>query len=407
MKVELQPGVLRGTISIVSSKSDAHRALICAALFGGAKIELTSTSADIEATARVLSSLGADIKKEGMNYIVEPIKNVPDSCVLDCGESGSTLRFLMPVAAALCSNVTFVGSGRLPNRPMNDMCNALRENGCNVSANNLPITIEGKLKSGDFVFPGNVSSQYISGTLFALPLLKNGGKIQLTSDLESEGYVDLTLSSLEKFGVTFEKTENGFSFSAKKNLNLIKKDLYQVEGDWSNAAFWFCSNFLGSAIKVAGLDNHSKQGDRKILSILASFLSCGDVFVDARSIPDLIPTLAVASCGRNATTYFTNCERLKIKESDRIKSTVDLIVSLGGNVTCTENSITVFGQEKLKGGEVDGANDHRIVMAASIASSICKNPVIIKGAEAVEKSYPRFFEDFSFLGGKVDVIDIR
>lgn len=414
MNVCIKSAELSGTVKAVASKSDAHRALICAAL--GSKpcqIEISSTSVDIEATATLLAELGAGISKNGTVYTVVPLdKNAVKgkTCTLNCHESGSTLRFMLPVAAALGANATFVGEGRLPQRPMHDMVQQLCANGCNVQAKDggfLPISVSAGLKNGSFVLPGNVSSQYITGLLFALPLLPDGGKIELTTNLESASYVDLTLQVLAQFGVSCKKAPDYRSFVYDSFVPYVSPDTYTVEGDWSQAAFWLSAGFLGADVTVTGLKDESSQGDKAVKQILAQFAGTENVEVDARNIPDLIPVLAIAACGRNARTTFANCGRLRLKESDRIESTCKMIESLGGKTASTQDTLTVFGSGKLCGGTVDGMNDHRIVMASAVASVLCTQNVTILGAQAINKSYPAFFTDFAALKGDFDVIDIR
>ena len=407
MDVVISKSKLSGHISAISSKSDAHRALICAALGDKpCRIQLGSMSDDIEATAHVLSVLGAEIKRDGFSFLVKPVWNhLPEECILDCNESGSTLRFLFPVAAALVPSVTFTGKGRLPQRPMEEICSVMRLNGCEIDKDLLPISIKGLLKNGCFSLPGNVSSQYISGLLFALPLLNGKSEIKITSALESSSYINLTLQTMKKFGMEPERRDNGFLFSGDEHY--VSPENYQVEGDWSNSAFWYAARFLGTDIAVDGLYENSVQGDKAVVKILDSFSLSGDLTVSAKEIPDLIPVLAVASCHRKAKTVFSDCQRLRLKESNRILSTCDMINALGGRAEGTEDSICVYGTGTLTGGAVDSVNDHRIAMSAAVASLICEQNVTIKNAQAVNKSYPAFFDDFKKLGGNLNVIDVR
>ena len=407
MDVVISKSKLSGHINAISSKSDAHRALICAALGDKpCRIQLGSMSDDIEATAHVLSVLGAEIKRDGFSFLVKPVWNhLPEECVLDCNESGSTLRFLFPVAAALVPSVTFTGRGRLPQRPMEEICSVMRLNGCEIDRVLLPISIKGLLKNGCFSLPGNVSSQYISGLLFALPLLNGKSEIKITSALESSSYINLTLQTMKKFGVEPKRLEDGFLFNGDEHY--VSPENYQVEGDWSNSAFWYAARFLGADIAVDGLSENSMQGDKAVVKILDSFSLSGDLTVSAKEIPDLIPVLAVAACHRKAKTVFSDCQRLRLKESNRILSTCDMINALGGRAEGTEDSICVYGTGALTGGVVDSVNDHRIAMSAAVASLICEQNVTIKNAQAVNKSYPAFFDDFKKLGGNLNVIDVR
>lgn len=380
MDIKITPSHLEGTVCAPPSKSHAHRLMVALALSGHEIPKSFCTSADTKATRNALSELHNGGKP-------------------DCGESGTTLRFLLPVAAALGANVTFTGHGRLPERPMAALTNTLRENGAKISADNLPISVSGKLRPGTFTVPGFISSQFISGLLFALPLLDNDSEIIIEGKRESAGYIDMTLKTLSDFSIKIKKTDCGFKI--KGNQKYIKPEYCPVEGDWSNAAFFICMNELGNDVIVTGLDKSSLQCDRAVLEILGSL---GKGEIDISQCPDLFPVLAVTACGTVGDTKFVNAERLRIKESDRIAAVEEMINALGGNAESTESTLTVHGTGRLSGGEIDSANDHRIVMAATTAACICSEPVIIHGAQAVEKSYPDFFEDYKTLGGKADVI---
>lgn len=403
MRVRIVPKKLCGELTAVSSKSDAHRALICAALSDApCEVRLNAVSRDIEATVGALISLGARVQASSGGLLVTPLNRARRfSTALDCAESGSTLRFLMPIAAAICKKAIFTGSGRLPLRPQLELTEQLRRHGCAVSADTLPLEITGKLTGGEFTLRGDVSSQYISGLLFALPLV-GGGRINLTTSLESAAYVDMTINTLARFGITVMKHENGFSVESAEEYRSPTR--YDTEGDWSSAAFWLVSDFLGGKVEVLGLNETSVQGDRAVKAILAEFSEAGELTIDASGIPDLVPVLAAAACGRKEKTTFANCARLCLKESDRLKTTADMINALGGNAQYCETELTINGTGVLRGGEVNGANDHRIVMAAATAAAICEETVIISDAEAVKKSYPAFFNDFVKLGGTADVI---
>ena len=408
MILELQPAKLKGTVEAIASKSDAHRALICAAFADApCSLKISTTSKDIEATAEVLEAFGADIDQTDDLYKVSPSKAKTLKCTADCNESGSTLRFLLPVAAAVGGEVLFTGQGRLPNRPMTELCRTLQANGISFkqhSENFLPLTLSGRLTGRDFLLPGNVSSQYISGLLFA-STIADGGTIRLSSKLESASYVEITRHVLEKFGVKTEAAADSYTVPA--NQKLVSPGFYAVEGDWSCSAFWLCAEFMGSDVSVSNLDMNSPQGDKAAVEILKLFESSKECSVDCSDIPDLVPPLAVAACARKSTTHFVNAARLRLKESDRIESVANLIKNLGGKIETTEDSITIFGNGSLKGGKISSQNDHRIVMAAAIASTISEEPVTIDGAEAVQKSYPSFFQDFNKLGGTFNVISLR
>ncbi|NCB42034.1 MAG: 3-phosphoshikimate 1-carboxyvinyltransferase [Clostridia bacterium] len=380
MKVEIIPGKLDGQISSIPSKSYAHRILICAALSGCKKpIFINQPSEDIQATQKALRILGGDK-------------------LADCGESGTTLRLLFPVAAALGLDVEFVGHGRLPQRPMEPMLTLLREHGCEIAGEHLPLKIKGMLKSGKYTLPGDISSQYISGLLLALPLLEGTSEISLTTPLESRGYVDMTLDTLNKFHIEILPTEQGWLVNG--NQKYREPEDLSIEGDWSNSAFWLVANALGSQVNVAGLQEKTYQKDSQINKILRQKPTA----IDVKDIPDLVPILAVWACGNKSTTVLENCGRLRLKESDRIASVCKMIDELGGKAKEKNDNIVIEGTGALRGGIVESENDHRIAMAAAIAATICQANVIIRGAEAVNKSYPNFFEDYRSLGGEVHVI---
>lgn len=394
MNIRIVPHRLEGSIKAISSKSVAHRMLICAALANGkSKVEIDSTSADIEATVSALKSLGAVIEKDGKAYTVEPIKDA-NSALVDCNESGSTLRFLVPVASSLGKKCVFTGRGRLPQRPMSVLTDEMKKHGVFVN-DGFPIEIDGKLEKGKYFISASVSSQFITGLLLALPQV-GGGEIILTGDLQSKSYIDITLSVMEKFGIRVTETENGYVVPNQK----FDAACLRAEGDWSNAAF-----FLSCGVEVLNLDYNSKQGDRKITEILKMLESeKGDVFIDVSDVPDLVPVICVKAAVRQGRTHIINAGRLKLKESDRILSTVAMVNSLGGSARGDDDSIVIDGKPRLCGGRVDSFNDHRIVMAAAVASQYCENEVTIIGAEAVNKSYPDFFEDFKKLGGICNVV---
>lgn len=394
MDVVIKPQKLQGEIDAITSKSVAHRMLICAALAEKESIiKINSLSRDIEATISALQSLGAEIERKGNLFLVKPISDKEEAFV-DCNESGSTLRFLVPVAASLGKKCTFTGRGRLPERPMKILLDVLKENGVKVN-DTFPIEIEGQLKGGKYFIDGSVSSQFITGLLMSLPQI-GGGEIVIENKLESRSYIDITLSVMEDFGVHVTEKENSFSVENKRFSALNKT----AEGDWSNAAF-----FLAAGIRVNNLNENSKQGDRKIKQILSELeKEDEEIFIDVSDVPDLVPIISVKAAVRKGRTNIINAARLKLKESDRILSTVSMINSLGGQAEGTDDSIIINGKGKLRGGTVSSFNDHRIAMSAGIAAQYCEKEVKILGAEAVEKSYPDFYEDLKKLGGIIDVM---
>lgn len=382
MDVTIQPRTLRGEIQIIPSKSQAHRLLICAA-FADRETTLIcpETSRDIEATADCLGALGAQITRTDSGYTVSPIKSIPDSATLNCCESGSTLRFLLPIAGALGLDATFLMEGRLPQRPLSPLWEEMERMGCNLSRPAInTIRCQGKLKPGEYIIDGRVSSQFITGLLFATALMEGESHITITGNLESRPYVDMTRQALSLFGAP--------KFHSPGTIT--------VEGDWSNGAFFLAANALGSQLNVRGLNLDSMQGDKAVVEILEQ-LSNAIPTISARDIPDLVPILAVTA-GAKHGAVFTDIRRLRLKESDRIASTIAMIENLGGKAEATEDTLKVFGTGFL-GGTVNSCNDHRIAMAAAIASTVCAEPVTILGADAVNKSYPAFWQEFTRLGG--------
>ncbi len=411
MKVKISPEILNGEIDAISSKSHAHRALICAALSNNeSKIYCTDVSDDIIATVNCLNGLGASIVYQNNLFVVKPINLSLAKEEIDCGESGSTLRFILPIACAFGLKIRIKMHGRLPNRPLSPLIEQLCKNGCNIEQKDDVLYLDGKLKSGEFTIAGNVSSQFISGLLFAIPLLEGKSKIIVTEKIESFSYIKLTLEVLKEFGVEFNFLDNVFSL---KNKKYIGKDIV-VEGDWSNAAFWLCAGaFSQKGVTVNNLRIDSVQGDRKIVEILTGFgakvniennsvtVKKGELMgitVDANDIPDLVPIVACVASFATGETVITNASRLRIKESDRIKTVVELVTNLGGKIKETPDGMIIY-KSTHKGGTIKSHNDHRIAMSGAIASCVCKEDVVIENAEAVNKSYPKFFEDFNKLNG--------
>lgn len=376
----IYPSKLCGEVDAISSKSQAHRFLICAALAErDTKIKCNTLCEDINATVRCLNALGADIKYIDNTFYVSPIKNVNHNATLDCGESGSTLRFLLPVCAALGSDSVFVGAKRLFERPLSPLYEILTENGCELSEQGkAPLTLKGKLQSGTFEINQNVSSQFISGLMFANLVNKNI-KVKYPKEIQSKKYIDMTVEAIEIFDS--DKTD------------------FEVEGDWSNAAFFLCSNSLGADIKINGLNEKSLQGDKEIVKILNNFPKK----IDASQIPDLIPVISVVACKYEGITEIINAKRLRYKECDRLSAIAQMLTNLGAEVREFDDGLKIISKGYLNGGEVNSFNDHRIAMSAAVASLICKDKIILNNAEAVKKSYPGFFDDFKSLGGKFEV----
>ncbi len=409
MNIKIIPQKMHGTIDGIASKSFAHRALICACLAKGESlIRINTTSADIEATVACLRNLGAKIEIQNGLYRISPIESIPENAVIDCGESGSTLRFLLPVICALGIKTQINASGRLPERPLSPLREELIRMGADIS-DSFPLNVFGKIRLGEFSLRGDVSSQFVTGLLMALAFLGEG-RIKLIPPVESRPYIDMTLQVLSKFGADIKEENNIFYI----NNACLTGCEFTVEADWSNAAFPLC---MGAA--VSGLNPLSTQGDKAIIDVLRkmgaeiseengcysadiSFLS--GCKIDASDIPDAVPVIAAVAATAKGRTVIYNAQRLRLKESDRIKSTSDMLRSLGGDVAETDDGMIINGREFLDGGEVDSYNDHRIAMAAAVAAIKCKNPVIICGAEAVNKSYPAFFDDYNRLGGNANVV---
>ena len=402
----------KGNIRAISSKSEAHRLLICAAL-GDSDCTLlcTDTNADIDATAECLNALGAKIKRIEGGFSVHPIDKITKGGELECNESGSTLRFLLPLAASLGADCSFNMKGRLPARPLSPMYELLSENGVSLTPQGSnPLKIGGRLNRGSYSIATNVSSQYISGLLFALSVAKGESTLALEGRVESAPYVDMTLDALRLFGANIEYDKEQSSFKIIGKSRLSSPDEVAVGGDWSNAAFFLVAGAIGKEpVKVTGLDPLSRQGDKEILSILEKMgtdVVCnGDgitvnpsrlhgVEIDASNIPDLVPILAVAASVAEGETKIFGASRLRLKESDRIESVSSTLSTLGADIRETEDGMIIRGKDRLAGGEVDSYNDHRIAMSAAIASFVCENAVKITRFEAVNKSYPTFAENF-------------
>lgn len=376
MDITITPRKLQGTVEIIPSKSQAHRYLICAALADRpTDIRCAETSRDMDATADCLRALGADIHRTDWGYRVTPISQIPEKAVLPCRDSGSTLRFLLPVVGALGVDATFELEGRLPQRPLSPLWEELERMGCSLSRTT-PDTIRctGKLRTGAYTIAGNVSSQYISGLLFAHRILRNC-TLTITGKTESAPYIEMTRRAIALFAY------------CPKEIT--------VEGDWSNGAFWLAAAALGSPLTILGLEKDSPQGDRACADLLPRLRD--HMTIDGSDIPDLVPILAVTAAV-NRGAVFTNTQRLRLKESDRVASVIAMLTALGGKAEATEDTLTVHGTG-LTGGTVDACSDHRIAMSAAIAATVCTEPVTILGAECVEKSYPQFWAEYARLGG--------
>ncbi len=418
----ISPSVIRGTLTPPPSKSAAHRLLIAAALAGEGRVRGLSLSADMEATLRAVRGLGVSVRLDGdaACFAPAPPSSSPSPLPVDCGESGSTLRFLIPLYAARGIPAVFTGHGRLPERPLGVYADCLPPHGVTLSAaSGLPLTVTGRLTGGDFALPGDVSSQFITGLLFALPLCREDSRIRLTTPLESAGYVDMTLQVLRQAGIRVEPLEDGWFIPGSQTYRPLDT---AVESDWSQAAFLLAAGALGGEVTLTGLNPASAQGDREALSLFRRFGAAVEeapgrivcrkaplhgIDIDAAQIPDLVPVLAVTAALADGVTHITGAARLRLKESDRLAAVADGIRRLGGRVEEGPDSLTITGVSRLAGGRAEGYNDHRIVMALSMAALGCEAPVTVTDAQSVAKSWPAFFEDYRAIGGTAHVIDHR
>ena len=394
MDICITPKKLYGNINAIPSKSQAHRMLICAA-FSDQPTTLIcpETNRDIEATANCLTALGAGITWLSNGYRVKPIEEVPFRASLPCQDSGSTLRFLLPIAGALGVDTVFQMTGRLPQRPLTPLWEEMERMGCTLARPTADtIRCTGRLRSGEYAINGTVSSQFITGLLFALSLLPGQSRLQVLGKLESAPYVSMTLAAMERFGISC----NDYCFPG--NGRFHSPGTVTVEGDWSNAAFFLAAQALGSPIQVGNLNPDSPQGDRVCARLLPELKD--KLTISAADIPDLVPILAVTAAA-NQGAVFTDIGRLRLKESDRVASVMDMLRALGGQAEADDTTLTVYGTG-LHGGTVDSRNDHRIAMSAAIAATVCDSPVTILGAQCVEKSYPKFFTDYTSLGGQYE-----
>lgn len=414
MVININKRKIGGKVFAPPSKSVAHRALICACLRGKAtKIRCNEISKDIEATIFCLRSLGYDIVLDEEYIIIGDTRSDVKSPILDCKESGSTFRFMLPLVASLGCGATFIGEGRLGKRPMRELFDELMRHGITITHDKdsfLPCTVSGKCESGVFSIRGDVSSQYITGLLLSLPIIKKG-EVEIVGKIESKPYIDITLEVMRNFGFSVIDEDRKLVYNGYNETDFAE---YCVEGDFSNAAFFVVGGLIGAKEKliIDGLSKDSVQGDKAIIDIMRRF--GGNIVVDKNTLtvypsnlhgtmvdisntPDLAPIIAVSGAAANGETVICGCARLREKESDRIESTISLINSLGGNARAEGDTIIIEGNGTLRGGKVNSFNDHRIAMSAAICSLICEDEVIIDGAEAVGKSFPKFFEIFDSL----------
>ena len=414
--ITINPGRIMGDIAIIPSKSHLHRLLILAALADGeTHIQTKPTEAeDVSATLACLKALGAKIAYAADGFRVKPVdrKTLPKSVVLPVRESGATLRFMLPIICALGVQAEFHMTGRLPERPLEPLERELTQKGISLWKKSPDVLCtEGQLQPGTFALPGDISSQYITGLLLALPLLKGNSSLAVKEPIESEDYIKMTLEALETFDSLPEQAGNCYQIKGSQIFR--SPGTVSAEGDWSNAAFWLTTGAMpGGHIRVKGLNPKSKQGDRAVCAILEQIganvswdggtvtVKEGErsaIEIDAAGIPDLIPILSALAAICEGTTIIRNAGRLRIKESDRLKAITETLNALGAKVRELPDSLEITGVKGLTGGKVDSAGDHRIAMMAAIAAAACENPVTITGADAVRKSYPQFWSELTRL----------
>lgn len=402
MNITITPTPLRGAIRPPASKSQAHRLIIAAALAGGESvISHVNNSQDITATLRCMEALGAKYTwTDETTLRLSGITGEMPGGEMDCGESGSTLRFLIPVALAAARGGTFRGHGRLMERPQEPYFDIFREKDIRWEKEGDTLTVSGELTPGVYCLPGDVSSQFITGLLYALPLLEGDSVIRLTTPLQSSGYVDMTIEALRHFGVAVKAITGGWFVPG--NQQYIPRD-GAVEADFSQSGFFYAMAGMGSDLKITGLSGESCQGDRIVVPYMEKLEGWGEVTLDVRECPDLVPPLAARAALRpGQTTHIVGAERLRIKESDRLASVTAVLGAMGADIEEHPDSLTIYGKENLPGGvTVESWNDHRIAMMAAAAATKCLAPVTIRGAECVGKSYPLFWEDYKALGGRI------
>ena len=409
MKLLIMPRRLHGSITPPASKSQAHRLIMGAALAGGTSIlRSVSGSNDITATLDCMKALGANSKQldaTTLQITGNAGNPAPADQVLDCGESGSTLRFLIPIALALTGSVAFRGHGRLMQRPQTPYFEIFREKGIAYQLEGDLLTVRGTLTPGQYSLRGDVSSQFITGLLFALPLLHGDSDIVLTTHLESESYVNLTLDALRQFGITIYSTAQGWHIPG--NQVYIPHDL-AVEADYSQSGFFYAAQNIGNPVSVTGMNPGSVQGDKIVVDYMKRLSGPGSVDLDVRDCPDLVPPLALCAALRNGeTTAISGAARLRLKESDRLTSVTAVLNAMGASIEEGEDYLTIRGVPSLNGGvTVDSWGDHRIAMMAAIAATVCRTPMTLTGAESVKKSYPGFWDDYRRLGGQIQEVSL-
>lgn len=399
MDCKIKPSLLKGVVNIPSSKSYCHRYILGASLCKGTSLlRNVNFSKDIYATLEGIKSFGANYKIIGNSIEISGISGDNGISEVYCNESGSTLRFLIPILTVLKNNVMLTGEERLFERPLTPYFDIFKENSIKYELGKTYIKINGTFKNKKFVLPGDVSSQFITGMLYAGVLMNKDIEIFISSNLESRPYIDMTLKALKDFGINIENN-NYKSFYIKKGQKFKETDII-VEGDYSQAAFFITANFLGNNININNVFDKSVQGDKEIVNIIKEYKNSGYAKTDVSQIPDLVPILAVAASLRDGDTKICGAKRLRLKESDRLYAITNALKNLGADIEEGQDYLYIKGKRCLEGGAIDSVNDHRIAMACAVASTKCRNCVIIKNSKCVEKSYPDFWSDFKNLGGK-------
>lgn len=418
--VKLYPSSLNGSLDVISSKSMTHRVIIASSLANETSV-LTNVdlSNDILATIEAVKAYGTKVTIKNKTLKIEPsLKKTLKKKIIDCNESGSTLRFFIPVIPMFSKKVTFTGAKSLLGRPMNIYEDIFRKSNSEFVQNSDSITVKGSVQAGEYIIDGSVSSQFFTGLMFVLPLLEKDSVIKVKGKLESKSYIDLTLQVLDKFGITI--VENNNTYYIQGNQTYKGRNM-SVEGDYSQAAFMLVGGAINGHVKLNNLSNDSVQGDRVIIdqieNMKGKIIRLEDGFsslkaktegsiIDLADCPDLGPILALLGSLSKGSTKLINAERLKIKESDRIESTVVTLQKLGATISATDSEIIIEGKDYLTGGvTLDSFNDHRIAMMISIAALRCKKPILLTNSKAVNKSYPHFFEDYMQLGGILEILE--
>ena len=410
MDIRIRPVPLHGAVTPPPSKSQAHRLILCAALAGGRSvIRNLAFSQDIRATLGCVSALGASWTEQESGVIAvdgiggrEYTGALPH---LDCGESGSTLRFLIPIALAVAGGAEFSGRGRLMQRPQKPYFDLFDRMGIKYEQKDDRLRVEGRLSAGEYRMAGNVSSQFFTGLLYALPLLEGQSRIIPTTALESEDYIRMTIQAQKLAGLSVEELpDGGYAVQGQRYRAMD----VAVEADWSQAGFWYAAKNLGSDLTICGMDEHSLQGDRRIAEFAALLGREGDREIDVSQCPDLVPPLAAMAALRKGDCRITGAARLRIKESDRLAAVTAALNAMGARVEEFPEELLIHGVSSLKGGAViDCCNDHRIAMMCAVAATrSVGGETVLQGAECVRKSYPDFWQVYRALGGDFDVLNL-